>query len=110
MSKFVYDIGYINRVEFENISEGKNLRVKVVGVWPSLAWKFDREEVEVVQDKITVRVVGRMDPKKVSSPVMVPFEHTVKVKNLKEGVYTLEVVGKNENLTTQVTVNPIKVS
>jgi hypothetical protein len=108
VSKFVYDVGYNNRIEVENITEGKNLRVKVVGGWPSLVWKFDHEEVKVVRDKITVRIVGRMESKKKASPVMVPFEHTVKVKNLKQGVYTVEVIGKNENLTAQVTVNPIQ--
>jgi hypothetical protein len=106
VSKIVYDVGYNDSVEVENISEGQNLHVKVVGSWPSPAWKFDHEEVNVVKDKITVQILGRLDPSKKAQPVIVPFKHTVKIKNLKEGVYTVEVVGKNENLTAQVTVNP----
>ncbi|MEM3587188.1 MAG: hypothetical protein QXO71_07715 [Candidatus Jordarchaeaceae archaeon] len=108
MGDYVYGVGFIDSVEAEDISVGEKLRVKICGGWPSPAWEFDHEEVEVKEDRIMVRVIGRLKPEFIALTVIEPFEHVVEVENLREGVYTVEVVGRGENSTVRVSVHPAK--
>ncbi|MBS7270511.1 MAG: hypothetical protein KIH10_16940 [Candidatus Freyarchaeota archaeon] len=108
MGEYVYDVGFIDGVKAEDISVGEKLRVKVTGGWPSPAWEFDHEEVEVEGDRITVKVVGRVKLGVVALTVIEPFEHVVEVENLREGVYTVEAVGRGENSMVKVSVHPAK--
>jgi len=108
LGEYVYDVGFVDSVEAEDISVGEKLKVRVSGGWPSPAWELDHDEVEVVEDKVTVKVVGRMNPEVMAPTVIEPFEHVVEVEGLSAGVYTVEAVGRGENQTVQVTVHPVE--
>ena len=83
----------------ELISKNETLEVRIQGNLPSPAYTFSRFDLKVTDGVIQITPLASYNPDKLVAQMLVPFEETCSVKNLKAGDYEISVIGRGRAST-----------
>lgn len=90
---------YVDEVEArDSIAASENLAVEVKGNLPSPAYTLKDFDVKVSGETIEITPVTDFKSDVMAAQVLVPFEKTVTVKNLKPGKYKIKVVSGKDTV------------
>ena len=78
----------------ELISNNETLEVNIRGNLPRPAYTFNRFEIEVTDGEIRITPLANYNSDKMVAQMLVPFEKTCTVENLKAGAYEVSVIGR----------------
>ncbi len=93
---------YVDSFDSETVvSKSDQLEVKVRGNLPSPAYTFERFDVQVKGKVIEIAPLAKFDADKIAMQVLIPFEKTCLVKNLKPGTYEIKVIGRGESILSR---------
>ncbi len=84
---------YVDEVRSVNtISVSDNLAIEVSGNLPSPAYTLNSFDIKVKGEYIEITPVTEFNSEVMAAQVLVPFQKTVNVQNLKPGKYKIKVI------------------
>jgi hypothetical protein len=104
----LFELVYVDRMAAPDTAAlAMPVTITVYGNLPDPSWCFDHFELVLQPLSLDVGVFGKKeDVELVAAQVLVPFEKTLSFTPDHVGTLTIRVIGKNDTLSTTMTVLP----